>query len=154
MTNSPFEGTDSPYGPAAGVGAPHVVPHAATPATAPPPPGLGMTAGLPATGYTAPPAYRPYVTAPRAARRPRNVPGGWSLGLGIAAFVFSVGGAASTALGTMLGVTALALGILALVIARDGVRPRGTAIWGICLSALPVVVAVFRFVGDVLSSLR
>ena len=147
MTNSPFDGTDSPYGPAAGSVPPVATPHA-------PPPVVTAGSGYGAPPPAAPPAYRPYATAPRAAPRPRNVLGGWSLGLGIAAFVFSGASLASNVLGTILGMTALALGILALVVARDGVRPRGTAIWGICLSALPVLVAVLRFIGDALSSLR
>jgi hypothetical protein len=155
MTNSPFDGSESPYGPAAGTAAaPTAAPGIAPPPPFVPPAGVGMAAGLPATGYGPPPAYRPYATAPRSAPRLVNPLGGWSLGLGIAAFVFSAGSLATNVLSTILGLTALALGILGLVIARGGFRPRAGVIWGICLAALPVLVAVLRFIGDALSSLR
>ena len=154
MSNSPFDGTGSPYGPASGAGAQPTVAPPAAPAPSIPPAGVGMTAGLPTSGYGPPPAYQSYATAPRSAPRLVNTVGSWSLALGIATFVASFGGILTNTFATILGLTTIALGILALVVARGGVRPRGGAIWGICLAALPVLVAVLRFVGDMLSSLR
>ena len=147
MSTSPFEGTDSPYGPADPSVQPTAPPAAPVVSLPPTPPPFATRPSSP--GVAALPAYQPQNPLPP---RPRNVAGRWALGLGIAGFVFTGFGLLVNVFGSTLAVVALALGILGVAHARRDGSPRASSIWAIGLVAIPVFATFIRVIGMIIES--
>jgi len=150
MSTSPFEGTNSPYGPADPSLPPTPTAAPAVPITRPQPTSAPFAAPPYSPGVAPLPAYQLRTPLPQ---RPRNVAGGWALGLGIAGFVFTGIGLVVNPFGSTLAVAALALGILGLVLAQRRGLPRATSIWGIALVVIPVLATLSRVLGAMVDRL-
>jgi len=113
------------------------------PVPAQPPPSVPQYGERGANYAVGAPGVRPVAAAALPSSKSSNTLGVWSIFAGIGAFVFAINSAAS-ALGVLLALTSILLGILAY---RAKGRPRRATIFGIAIGVVALIIGITTIAG-------